>query len=314
MLLAYRATEGGSRDFAAAVRENSVGNAPIPFVVGEGNSASCGGMPGVSDTMTSALWALDFLPGVSKAGGQAMNFHGGPEGPYAAIAFNSSAPGVPTVRPLFYGLLAFSELVGNHSRWIAASIEGPATPPKTDPACLTGIPGGGGNDSTIQACCAASCGQCGGTGCKNLPGGSDGCCTGTILRANVSCTTHEPPCVADKTWTPAVAAHATVDRDGTTKVLVVAKDLRAATALAIEVCIPGLAAGARGTVARLVAAAGASATSGVQWAGLTWDGTSDGNPSGTREAEPVGKKTGSDGVVCFEFSLSPLTAALLFVT
>jgi len=34
----------------------------VPFVIGEGNTASCGGQKGVSDTLASAIWALDFLP------------------------------------------------------------------------------------------------------------------------------------------------------------------------------------------------------------------------------------------------------------
>jgi len=31
-----------------------------PFIVFETNSASCGGFPGISDSYTAALWALDY--------------------------------------------------------------------------------------------------------------------------------------------------------------------------------------------------------------------------------------------------------------
>ena len=55
----------------------------------------------VSDTFTSTLWALDFLPWLSKTGIAGMCFHGGPGGPYAAIAFKD---GALEVRPLYYGL------------------------------------------------------------------------------------------------------------------------------------------------------------------------------------------------------------------
>jgi hypothetical protein len=58
----------------------------------------------------------------------------------------------------------------------------------SDPACLLGIEG-----STV--CCAASCGQCGGSGCGSRPGGSAACCINTILSAGNSCSGSLPPCV-----------------------------------------------------------------------------------------------------------------------
>ena len=57
-----------------------------------------------------------------------------------------------------------------------------------DPTCKYGILSG-------KACCAASCGKCGGTGCSQLPGGASNCCTGSIAAANKSCTKHPAPCV-----------------------------------------------------------------------------------------------------------------------
>lgn len=94
--------------------------AGVPFVIGEGNSASCGGQPGVSDTLSSALWALDFLPTLSKAGARRMNFHGGPGGSYPPIAFLSD--GQLQARPLYYGLHLFSDLVANYSRWLETNV------------------------------------------------------------------------------------------------------------------------------------------------------------------------------------------------
>jgi hypothetical protein len=84
---------GYLRKYAAAAA--AVG---VPLVVGEGNTASCGGQPGVSDTMASALWALAYLPLLSQAGTMGMNFHGGPHGAYPPIAFEA---GVLQVRPLY---------------------------------------------------------------------------------------------------------------------------------------------------------------------------------------------------------------------
>ena len=59
----------------------------------------CGGQAGVSDTVASALWSLDFLPTLSKAGAVRMNLHGGPGGPYPPIAFEKN--GSLQARPLY---------------------------------------------------------------------------------------------------------------------------------------------------------------------------------------------------------------------
>ncbi len=57
-----------------------------------------------------------------------------------------------------------------------------------DPTCKFGISSG-------KACCAASCGKCGGAGCSQRPGGANACCTGNIKAANKSCTKHPAPCL-----------------------------------------------------------------------------------------------------------------------
>lgn len=44
----------------------------IPLYLGEGNSASCGGMPGVSNVFASTLWALDYLFNLAVVGVQRM--------------------------------------------------------------------------------------------------------------------------------------------------------------------------------------------------------------------------------------------------
>eukprot|EP01043_Picozoa_sp_COSAG02_P036654 COSAG02_NODE_2699_length_8207_cov_2.313518_6_plen_505_part_00 len=108
--------------------------AGVPFVIGEGNSASCGGQPGVSDTLTSALWSLDFLSTLSKAGARRMNFHGGPGGSYPPIAFLSD--GQLQARPLYYGLYLFSDLVANYSRWLATNVSAAGYVRPTHPSRL----------------------------------------------------------------------------------------------------------------------------------------------------------------------------------
>lgn len=56
-----------------------------------------------------------------------------------------------------------------------------------DPNCDTGIQNG-------QACCAATCGSCGGSGCSARPGGASACCHGTITRGSTFCSGSLPPC------------------------------------------------------------------------------------------------------------------------
>ena len=66
------------RPYAAAAA-----SARVPFVVGEANSVSCGGLRGVSDVFGAALWALDFLLGCAALNASQVNMHGGPHNAYS---------------------------------------------------------------------------------------------------------------------------------------------------------------------------------------------------------------------------------------
>jgi len=79
-----------------------------PFYLGEGNSVSCGGEKNVSDVFASALWAVDALFAHAAVGVSRWNFHGCEQGAYTAIAYDDVAKDLPTVRPLFYGMYAFT--------------------------------------------------------------------------------------------------------------------------------------------------------------------------------------------------------------
>ena len=57
-----------------------------------------------------------------------------------------------------------------------------------DPTCAFGVSAG-------DVCCAASCGQCGGSGCGARPGGAHMCCTGQIRQGGQSCDTNAAPCI-----------------------------------------------------------------------------------------------------------------------
>jgi len=84
----------------------------VPFIIGETNSASCGGLPGVSDTYVSALWAADWVLIGAEYGAQGMYFNGSlatkciTYTPLCEVGNWQYA-----ARPVYYGML-FAHLMG----------------------------------------------------------------------------------------------------------------------------------------------------------------------------------------------------------
>lgn len=71
---------------------------------------------------------------------------------------------------------------------------------KADSVCSNGFPG----VQDEAACCAENCGQCGGAGCGTLngTGGTDFCCSSSIIANGTSCSvTLEAPCFIED-WVP----------------------------------------------------------------------------------------------------------------
>ena len=279
----------------------------IEFWIGEGNSASCGGMPGVSDTFGAALWAADFLPTLARNNVSGFNFHGGPGGVYPPIAFDA---GRLEVRPLYYGLLLFSAFAANWSTWLPLEVASSDDLPATgDNLCERGIFGG-------EACCEASCGVCGGTGCDQRPGGGAACCGGEILKANRSCDTHAAPCAINpESQRKPLGAHAVVDVHGVAKVLVVAKDLTQSAPRRVHVCLPAATKSRTGAVRFLVASSVTTKWQGdITYAGQTFNTSLNGRPSGTPSVLAVQGRPGPTAKEeCFDFVLPSLAAALLEV-
>jgi hypothetical protein len=98
--------------------------AGMTFRLGEMNSVSCGGAPGVSDTYASALWAADAVMQLASVGVDGVNFHGGaPAGGVSHYAaFVIGADGEPTVRPLYYALRLLSLFTARHGRPIPITL------------------------------------------------------------------------------------------------------------------------------------------------------------------------------------------------
>ena len=79
----------------------------LPFRIAETNSIFMEGQPGVSDAFGSALWGVEFMFQVAKAGGEGITFHTGDAKAYTPIGPGLS--GRQAARPLYYGMLMFKE-------------------------------------------------------------------------------------------------------------------------------------------------------------------------------------------------------------
>ena len=80
-----------------------------PFRITETNSATNGGVAGVSDVYGSALWSLDNIFTTALGGASGVHFHGGSAAKYSPFNFGSEK--VTEIKPLYYGLL-FSKMMG----------------------------------------------------------------------------------------------------------------------------------------------------------------------------------------------------------
>jgi hypothetical protein len=96
--------------------------AGLPFRLTEANSVTCGGLPGVSDTFATALWAPDAMFELLRTGANGVNVH------VRAFAVNAAfglgANGI-VAHPLLYGLILFTRMLGPDSRLVTASLAAP---------------------------------------------------------------------------------------------------------------------------------------------------------------------------------------------
>jgi|SRR5690242_6569603 len=108
-----------AKELVAAARERHV-----PLALAETNSASCGGMPGVSNAFAAALWGLDSLFSGAEDGYSGINFHisyRSDGSSYNAVdtyktGGSSPAGGYENVaEPLYYAMYVFSQTAsGKH--------------------------------------------------------------------------------------------------------------------------------------------------------------------------------------------------------
>jgi len=84
-------------------------NIGVPFRITEANSATGGGVDGVSNVFGSALWALNNIFAVALGGASGLHFHFGGLASYSAFNFVSADP--TRINPLYYAFL-FSSMAG----------------------------------------------------------------------------------------------------------------------------------------------------------------------------------------------------------
>lgn len=116
-LLSEHASAGTARSLARVVA--IAHRAGLPFRLSEVNSVTCGGVPGVSNTFATALWAPDTLFELLRGGVDGVNLHVRTDAINAAFAFNRRGL---VARPLLYGLAMFSRALGTRPRLVAVQV------------------------------------------------------------------------------------------------------------------------------------------------------------------------------------------------
>jgi hypothetical protein len=91
----------------------------LPFVLSEWNSASCGGIAGVSDTFESALWTLDGLFEWLKVGLDGVTLTTGINMPYSPWQVRDTGL---AVAPNFYGVRMFLQATQDSARRVNLSL------------------------------------------------------------------------------------------------------------------------------------------------------------------------------------------------
>jgi hypothetical protein len=80
------------------------------LIMGETNTAACGGLPGVSDTFVSALWAVDWLMYLGSIGFSSASMQIGGKTTFYNPMYNVN--GAWEVAPIYYSSLVVAEAVG----------------------------------------------------------------------------------------------------------------------------------------------------------------------------------------------------------
>jgi hypothetical protein len=119
-------SEGATAGMAASVKPAVLlaHRAGFPFRLTEANSVTCGGLPGVSDTFATALWAPDAMFELLRTGANGVNVH---VRAYADNAAFGLGPDGIVAHPLMYGLILFTRMLAADARLVPATLEAPSS-------------------------------------------------------------------------------------------------------------------------------------------------------------------------------------------
>ncbi len=114
----------------------------IPMRIDETNTVSCGGVPGISDTFASALWAVGYITQAMTAGTAGINLQGNPINCAGYTPLCTPDPAAITAgalraQPEWYALLLSRSLIG--CRPLPTTVAPAAVAPATG-APVTGAP------------------------------------------------------------------------------------------------------------------------------------------------------------------------------
>jgi hypothetical protein len=114
-------SEAATAGMAAAVRPTVrlAADRGLHVRLTEFNSVTCGGVDGVSDSFSSALWAPDALLSLARVGVAAADLHVRAYSINSPFRFHRDRV---SVRPLYYGLVMFARLLGRHARLVRVRV------------------------------------------------------------------------------------------------------------------------------------------------------------------------------------------------
>jgi hypothetical protein len=115
----YDEVANGSTGLAPSINTSKSKN--VPFRLAEANSIAGGGSQGISDAFGSALWAMDFMFELAKAGSTGIDIMttGGSTTYYSPFTYSNSfvASGEKVrVNPIYYGMLFFANATQNNAK------------------------------------------------------------------------------------------------------------------------------------------------------------------------------------------------------
>ncbi len=120
-LLSARASAGVADDLSGAIRlAHGTG---LKLRLTELNSVDCGGVPGISNSFATALWAPDALFHTLRAGVDGVNVHVRPNAINAAFSIDGRGL---DARPLLYGLILFARTLGPDAQLLPVRVHGGA--------------------------------------------------------------------------------------------------------------------------------------------------------------------------------------------